>query len=110
MVILDSASNDVDCYAEAIFNAVGYVDNKVSTRNLEYSWPDQTDDTLSQGLEIFDDCFVKKIDLYFSSKDDNIPVTVQIREVVNGYPGKRIVPFSEKTLNNFIYLLIEMML
>ena len=34
-----------------------------------------------------------------SSKDDNIPVTVQIREVVNGYPGKRIVPFSEKTLN-----------
>ena len=36
-IILDSASNDVDCYAEAMFNAVGYVDNKVSTRNLEYS-------------------------------------------------------------------------
>ena len=43
--------------------------------------------------------FLTSLDLYFSSKDDNIPVTVQIREVVNGYPGKRIVPFSEKTLN-----------
>ena len=43
--------------------------------------------------------FLTSMDLYFSSKDDNIPVTVQIREVVNGYPGKRIVPFSEKTLN-----------
>ena len=43
--------------------------------------------------------FATSVDLYFSSKDTNIPVTIQIREVVNGYPGKRIVPFSEKTLN-----------
>tara|TARA_B110000483_G_scaffold71481_1_gene89179 strand:- start:136 stop:1641 length:1506 start_codon:yes stop_codon:yes gene_type:complete len=43
--------------------------------------------------------FLTSMDLFFSSKDDNIPVTVQIREVVNGYPGKRIVPFSELTLN-----------
>ena len=26
-------------------------------------------------------------------------MTVQIREVVNGYPGQKIIPFSEKTLN-----------
>ena len=43
--------------------------------------------------------FLTSIDLYFGSKDDNIPVTLQIREVVNGYPGKKILPFSEKTLN-----------
>ena len=43
--------------------------------------------------------FLTDIDLYFSTKDDNVPITVQIREVVNGYPGKTILPFSEKTLN-----------
>jgi len=43
--------------------------------------------------------FLTSIDLYFASKDSNIPITLQIREVVNGYPGKTILPFSEKTLN-----------
>ena len=43
--------------------------------------------------------FLTSLDIYFASKDDNIPVTLQIREVVNGYPGKTILPFSEKTLN-----------
>ena len=39
------------------------------------------------------------IDLYFSTKDANIPVTVQIRNTVNGYPGSKILPFGEVTLN-----------
>ena len=58
-------------------------------------------DPLSQTFMIDDagGVFATSVDLYFSSKDSNIPVTVQIREVVNGYPGKRILPFSEKTLN-----------
>ena len=43
--------------------------------------------------------FLTSIDLFFQTKDDNIPITVQIREVVNGYPGSKIIPFSEKTLN-----------
>ena len=43
--------------------------------------------------------FITSVDLFFSTKDDNIPITVQIREVVNGYPGSTILPFSEKTLN-----------
>ena len=32
--------------------------------------------------------FLTSIDLYFSSKDDNVPITVQIRDTVNGYPGQ----------------------
>ena len=30
--------------------------------------------------------FLTSIDLYFSTKDANIPVTVQLRNTVNGYP------------------------
>ena len=40
----------------------------------------------------------QSIDIFFSTKDAAIPVTVQIRDVVNGYPGQKILPFSEKTL------------
>ena len=43
--------------------------------------------------------FLTSMDMYFGSKDANIPITLQIREVVNGYPGSTILPFSEKTLN-----------
>ena len=43
--------------------------------------------------------FLTSIDLYFSTKDANIPVTVQLRNTVNGYPGGKILPFGEVTLN-----------
>jgi len=43
--------------------------------------------------------FVTSIECYFQSKDANIPVTMQIREVVNGYPSRTIVPFGEVVLN-----------
>lgn len=43
--------------------------------------------------------FLSKVDIYFATKDTTLPVTLEIREVVNGYPGKRILPFSRVTLN-----------
>ena len=42
--------------------------------------------------------FLTSVDIYFASKDNAIPVTLEIREVVNGYPGKRVLPFSRVTL------------
>jgi hypothetical protein len=45
--------------------------------------------------------FLSKVDIFFATKDASIPVTLQIREVVNGYPGKKILPFSEVTLNSY---------
>jgi len=44
--------------------------------------------------------FLKHVSLYFYAKDTNLPVTVQIRPVINGIPSaSHIIPFSEKTLN-----------
>ena len=42
--------------------------------------------------------FITKTDIFFATKDINIPVTLEIREVVNGYPGSKILPFSKVTL------------
>ena len=44
--------------------------------------------------------FLRDVTLFFSGKDDNLPVTLQIRPMVNGFPSSSIIlPFSEVTLN-----------
>ena len=42
-----------------------------------------------------DGLFMTSVDLFFATKSSAIPVTVQIRTMVNGYPTSEVVPFSE---------------
>lgn len=44
--------------------------------------------------------FIKKLDLFFRSKHPTLGVEVQIREVENGQPTLRIVPFGRKVLQS----------
>lgn len=41
---------------------------------------------------------ISKVDIYFQTKDDTLGVEVQIREVQNGFPTTKIVPFGRKLL------------
>lgn len=42
--------------------------------------------------------FLTGVDIYFNTKDKNIPVSMQIRTMENGYPTKTILPFSDVTI------------
>jgi hypothetical protein len=42
--------------------------------------------------------FLTKIDIFFATKDSKVPVNMEIREVVNGYPGKIVLPFSKVSI------------
>jgi hypothetical protein len=42
--------------------------------------------------------FVTSIDLFFARKDESLPVIVEIREVVNGYPGKNVLITSKVSI------------
>ena len=44
-------------------------------------------------------CFVTSFEAFFFTKDERIPISCQIRAMENGYPTKRILPFSDITLN-----------
>lgn len=44
-------------------------------------------------------CYVTNIDVYFRTKSSTAPITLQLREVINGYPSNRVIPFGEVTLN-----------
>tara|TARA_Y100001935_G_scaffold247024_1_gene242352 strand:- start:10921 stop:18507 length:7587 start_codon:yes stop_codon:yes gene_type:complete len=43
--------------------------------------------------------YVTKVDLFFQSKDDQLPVTIDIRETTLGTPNQKILAFSEVTLD-----------
>lgn len=53
-------------------------------------------DPLAQTFWVQQDggAFITSVDLFFNTKDDKIPMRIEIREVVNGYPGRVVVPFS----------------
>lgn len=38
--------------------------------------------------------FLTSVDIFFKTRDLKVPVRVEIREVVNGYPGSAVLPFS----------------
>jgi hypothetical protein len=66
------------------------------TQTEETRWADplaQTflieDSTLEGGV------FLTKIDLYFFTKDEEIPVALDLRTVVNGNPTQTVLPFSK---------------
>lgn len=42
--------------------------------------------------------FMTGVEVYFNTKDDNIPVSMQVRTMENGYPTTNILPFSDVTL------------
>ena len=42
--------------------------------------------------------FVTAVDIFFGTKDTNIPISMQIRPMENGYPTKDILPFSDVTI------------
>lgn len=43
-------------------------------------------------------CYLSKVEVFFFTKDSNIPISCQIREVQNGVPTNKILPFSTTTV------------
>jgi predicted small secreted protein len=58
-------------------------------------------DPLAQSFFVSEEggIFATKIDLYFQTKDTELPVTVQLRPMVNGVPTTEVYPFSEVTIS-----------
>ena len=117
--LTDSPSNslvpgDADSSAEGAYSANGTILTKQSdvllVRNAEVVHETVSDkrtittsstqtrtggwyDPLAQSFLIEESggCFISKIDVYFNTKDTALPVTMQIREMVNGYPSPTIL-------------------
>lgn len=80
-------------------------DGATTTRNLPARVTNRRVDPLAQTFFIkkgmgagSNSIFVSKVDLYFKRKSNINGVTIQIREVVNGYPSAEVLPFSKTHL------------
>lgn len=71
-------------------------ENTVVTNNERITRDTGWFDPLAQTFLVQQDngAFLTSVDIFFSTIDENVPVRVEIREVVNGYPGSRVLPFS----------------
>lgn len=78
------------------------LDNTISTLQSSsagrVNWYDPLAQTFLVNVE--GGVFVTDVDLYFATKDSVLPVRIEIREVINGYPGQKILPFSTVVLQS----------
>ena len=58
-------------------------------------------DPLAQSfvVDVEDGIFITSIDAFFATKSSTLPVKAEIRNMVNGYPGPKVLPFAQKWLN-----------
>jgi len=56
-------------------------------------------DPLAQSILLDKSAFITSVQLFFTTKDSAIPVQVQIRKMVNGFPTQVVIPFSDVTIN-----------
>ena len=76
--------------------------SRLNTRNVATgAWIDPLAQTFLVDETIYPDgIYLSSADLYFKTKDDgNVPVSMHIRDVEQGFPTNRIVPFSDVSLN-----------
>ena len=125
--LTDSAINSqvggfVETSAEKEYMAIGHKQTKqeliLATRNAQItqraveenrqitvssgggSNPGTWFDPLAQSIMCDKDggMFVTSVDIFFSHKDDTLPVWVEMRTMKNGYPSQEVLPFSKKSL------------
>lgn len=68
------------------------VQTGTTTRTTTGNWVDPLAQTFL--IDFDGGVFLSSVDLFFSQKSTKVPVRIEIREVINGYPGKVIVPFG----------------
>lgn len=84
--------------AQLVTNSISESRTNVTSKLVEFRTPKIWVDPLAQTFLInkTGGVFLSKIDIFFFSKDVNdIPVRLQIRNTVGGFPGSNIIPFSE---------------
>ena len=101
--------------SNAVRNAVITQENLSEDRTVTNTWSTTVRETmyvdpLAQTFMVDCDggCFLSKVDVYFASKDANLPVKLQIRTVENGYPSSKVLAFGEVVKNPYdVHLSVE---
>ena len=92
----------VEVPAEPIIQTVEVIPEGFVSIDEFLDWMDFMDfDPLAQSFTINDSSgvFITSVDCFFETKDDEIPIMLQIRTMETGVPTSKILPFSVVTLD-----------
>ena len=98
--VSESTSINVAVGNRVVSNSTSVIGRRNPPRQNDRD-PGDRRDPLAQAFYVDqeDGMFITSIDVFFSAKDTAMPVTMQIRPMVNGYPSSNtVLPFGEKTL------------
>jgi len=118
---VNAIAPEPETFAQAIYSATGILSTiqetiiatrnaRVEVRNVSQSEATSRTDTRTEVVGWWDPLaqsfmpqaeggeYITKIDTFFQGKDPSLPVTIQIREMDNGYPTTKVLPFGSKTL------------
>ena len=113
--LIDNSANDAslsNSIGEAKYMATGMVQSKqetiLTTRTVQRqrvtTIRGQRYDPIAQSftvdqLSFPQGMFISSVDVFFATKSNNVPVVMQIRRLINGYPeSDPTIPFAEVTL------------
>lgn len=113
----DSVTN-FDTFAATGFNTGGVLETKQTTINVEHPihttttitnvttverqqprWREPIAETFLVATDDEQGAFIKEIDIFFMTKDNGIPISLEIVEVENGYPSQKVLPFGKCVLD-----------
>ena len=111
--ILDTQQETIISTRNAILRTTSLTESTETLGPGRRAWaghpPEGENDPLAQTFIVLDTensgedvtgAFLTSCDIFFFAKDDNYPVTMEIRNVINGVPGPKVAPFGRKTLQS----------
>lgn len=109
LTVTDNPNNQLEfatSYSEATFTSSGVLNTRqrtiIATRQVTTTTSSRYvhRDPIAQSfvVEQAGGAFVTKINVFFSTKDPNVPVQIELREMENGIPTQRMIPGGLKSL------------
>lgn len=118
---VNAINPEPETFAQSIYSATGILSTiqetiiatrnaRVEVRNVSQSEATSRQDTRNEVVGWWDPLaqsfmpqaeggeYITKVDVFFQGKDPSLPVTIQLREMDNGYPTTKVLPFGSKTL------------
>lgn len=103
---LSVSTKTIDVTYDNSFTVSNYTNTYVVSDKITFERPRPNPDPLCQTFKVqrqlanTDGIYITSVDLYFNRKDENLGVTMELRETNNGVPSHIVVPFSRVRLSS----------
>ena len=99
--VMNPSVEEESSWADALYIARGVIETRQRTvfRDVRIRYDPLAQSFITDGKEFDGGIMVTGVGVYFATKDQTVPVTCELRTMVNGYPGEDLVhPLARTSL------------